>query len=76
MPKPACPNCGGHELYISTKPVSAGGGYAPDYLPGLGKLFRTAKFDVVVCESCGLTRMFASTAARAALQESPRWQRL
>ncbi len=28
----ACANCGGNELYRTKKPVSAGGGHAPNYL--------------------------------------------
>ena len=31
-----CPNCHSKNIYKS-KEVSAGGGHAPDYLPGLGK---------------------------------------
>ncbi len=30
-----CPECNGSNLYVSDE-VSAGGGYAPNYLPGLG----------------------------------------
>ena len=30
-----CPNCGGRTLYRGPE-TSAGGGHAPNYLPGLG----------------------------------------
>jgi predicted nucleic-acid-binding Zn-ribbon protein len=67
-----CPNCGGHTLYQGPE-TSAGGGYAPNYLPGLGGFIRQAKFVLVVCRDCGLTRAFASPQARAKLKESRRW---
>ena len=70
-----CTNCGGTNLYEG-KETSAGGGYAPNYLPGLGRFLRTAKFQLVVCEDCGLTRFFASKEARAKLPEAPRWKKM
>jgi predicted nucleic-acid-binding Zn-ribbon protein len=69
-----CPNCESDELYQS-KEVSAGGGHAPNYLPGLGKWYATAKFTLVVCKRCGLTRFFASSAAREKLDEARGWTR-
>lgn len=72
----ACPNCGGKELFRSAKGVSGGGGYAPNYLPGLGTTFTSAKFDVVVCSNCGLTRFFAQPETRARLVESSKWTRV
>ncbi len=70
-----CAGCGGSELYQS-KPVSAGGGYAPNYLPGLGGWVMAAKFRLVVCRSCGLTMFFAGEDALAKLPESDDWTRL
>lgn len=70
---PPCPNCRGNTLYES-QPVSSGGGQAPDYLRGLGRFVRSARFVVVVCRDCGLARFFASPEARAKLKESPRWK--
>jgi len=67
-----CPNCGGNTLYRS-RPVSSGGGHAPNFLPGLGKFLFSARFVVVVCRDCGLTRFFAQPEARAKLKESGRW---
>lgn len=68
-----CPNCGGHTLYEGPE-TSAGGGHAPSYLPGLGGFIRQAKFVLVVCRDCGLTRFFASAQARAKLKESRHWK--
>jgi hypothetical protein len=47
----------------SSSGVSSGGGYAPNYLPGLGSFFSPPQFTVVVCRDCGLTRFFASPEA-------------
>jgi len=70
-----CPNCGGANLYRSRKPVSAGGGYAPNYLPGLGSLLLSGRFSMIVCRDCGLTRFFARRDARDRLADSSKWER-
>ena len=69
-----CPECDGNRVYRHGG-ISAGGGYAPNYLSGLGTLFHPAKFTVAVCADCGLTRFYASTEARAKLAESKAWRR-
>jgi predicted nucleic-acid-binding Zn-ribbon protein len=69
-----CPNCRSTNLFRS-KEVSAGGGYAPNYLPGLGGLFSSEKFFLVVCGDCGLSRFFARPEATAKLPASPKWTR-
>jgi predicted nucleic-acid-binding Zn-ribbon protein len=71
-----CPNCESAEQYQSKKTVSAGGGYAPNYLPDLGRWHTAAKFTVVVCKRCGLTRWFATEEALQKLGESERWERV
>jgi len=73
--KANCPECGQSSLY-SSKEVSAGGGNAPNYLPGLGGFLSSAKFRVVVCKDCGLSRFFASPAALGKLSESNSWHKL
>ena len=70
-----CPNCGGNQLYQSD-PISAGGGHAPNYLPGLGSFFRAEQFLLVLCRDCGLTRFFARPEALAKLGESAKWHRV
>ena len=70
-----CPECGQANLY-SSREVSAGGGYAPNYLPDLGSFLSSAKFKLVVCKDCGLTRFFASSAALGKLSESNKWHKL
>lgn len=71
----ACPECGSEELFRS-RPVSSGGGHAPNYLAGLGGVLVSAKFTIVVCRRCGLTRFFAAPAATAKLSDSSKWTRL
>ena len=74
MKTSSCPECGRSNLY-SSKEVSSGGGYAPNYLPGLGGFLASAKFTVVVCKDCGLSRFFASSAAREKLSDSNTWHK-
>jgi predicted nucleic-acid-binding Zn-ribbon protein len=71
-----CPNCQSKSLFVTKTPVSAGGGHAPNHLPGLGTFWglRAARFDVVVCGDCGLTRFFAPEHALGRLQDSPEWE--
>jgi predicted nucleic-acid-binding Zn-ribbon protein len=68
-----CPHCGGMTLYQS-KDVGSGGSHGPDLLPGLGKFVFSAKFVVVVCRDCGLTRFYAQPEARAKLSGSKKWK--
>lgn len=70
----ACPNCNSTRLYKHIKPISAGGGQAPDFLDGLGTFFVAAKFEIVVCTDCGLTRFYALREALEKLRASDKWQ--
>ena len=68
-----CSNCGSSDLRVTrTDAVSP---YGPDLLPGASSLFHHAKFDVVVCCSCGLTRFFAPREAVEKLAQSARWEK-
>ncbi len=67
-----CPGCGGSSLY-QNRDVESRGGYGPDLLPGLGGFVRSAKFVVVVCSTCGLTRFYAQLEAREKLGDSKKW---
>jgi predicted nucleic-acid-binding Zn-ribbon protein len=71
-----CPNCRSSNSYKSVKPVSAGGGYAPNYLPGLGGVVHAEKFQVVLCADCGFTRFFASEKALSKVSVSKKWERV
>jgi predicted nucleic-acid-binding Zn-ribbon protein len=69
-----CPECDGNRVYRQGG-ISAGGGYAPNYLAGLGSFWIAPKFTISVCADCGLTRYYASPEARAKLQHSDEWRR-
>ena len=75
MKESPCPVCGSTYLFRS-KEVSAGGGYAPDYLPELHGFWVPAQFRLVLCKDCGLTRFFASKEAREKVSESKKWERI
>jgi len=70
-----CPNCSSRNLFKSDA-ISAGGGHAPNYLPGLGSFFSAEKFHLVVCGNCGLTRFFARQEALRKLADAKKWQRI
>jgi hypothetical protein len=69
-----CPNCGSRNLRKTT--TDAVGHAGPDLLPGAGRLFHQASFDVVVCCGCGLTRLFAEREAIGRIAESAVWERV
>lgn len=70
-----CPNCDGKSLYQSSE-VCATGPYGPNLLPGLGGIFKSAKFHAIVCRDCGLMRLFASREAMEKLAESRKWKQV
>jgi hypothetical protein len=51
-----CSECGGSRIRTTT--VSAGGGYAPDLLPGAHPWWRSGKLEVYVCCLCGHFQLF------------------
>lgn len=61
---------------MSLKTITAGGGYAPDLLPGLHPWYGSGKMRAVLCADCGLYRQYADTDARERVRTSPKWQRL
>jgi hypothetical protein len=67
-----CPHCGSSEIFRS-KAISAGGGHAPNLLPGLGKWYAAAKINLVICRGCGLMRMFAEQEALDKLTDTDDW---
>lgn len=51
-----CSECGGGEIYRTV--ISAGGGHAPDMLPGAHPWWRGGKMEVYVCGKCGHYQFF------------------
>ena len=69
-----CPECDGATLFTTT--TSSGGPYGPFLLPSLGGFLNSAKFRVVVCQDCGLTRFYAQPEALKKISEASQWQRV
>ncbi len=67
-----CPECGGQ---LHTTETGAKGGYGPNLLPGLGRFLSGARMNVVLCEDCGLLRLYADRSVLQKLQSSPKWRR-
>jgi predicted nucleic-acid-binding Zn-ribbon protein len=68
-----CPECKSPNLFCIE--TNSGGGYGPILLPRLGGFLRMARFCVVVCADCGLTRFYAEPGARAKLPRANGWRR-
>ena len=69
-----CPNCNGNEIYMNKEGVS-GGGFAADYLPGLGGFMYHAKLHPTICRDCGLVRFFVDEDSKSKLENSPKWEK-
>lgn len=63
-----CSECGGSEIYKAE--ISAGGGYAPDMLPGAHAWWRAGKLEAYVCGSCGHYQFFVSEEHLAKVKQS------
>jgi hypothetical protein len=70
-----CPHCGSKDVYQNKRGIS-GGGYAANYLPGLGGFMHCARLYPAICEACGLTRFFVDEKTRARLSASPKWEKV
>ena len=70
-----CPECGHSSLYASDE-VSTRGVGGLTLLPGLENIFTYGKLKVVICEDCGLMRLYASSDARKKLSDSGKWHKL
>ena len=69
-----CPNCGQKNIYQCTIGIS-GGGYAANYLPGLGGFLRRANLYPAICKDCGLVRFFIDEDTRSKLDDSEKWRK-
>jgi predicted nucleic-acid-binding Zn-ribbon protein len=71
----ACPECHSNKIYRYKKEIDAAGAYGPDLLPKLNsKWFSTAKFQPVVCKTCGFIRFYAAIESREKLDSSEHWE--
>ena len=81
-----CPECGKASLYLCrgvksgvTVPAGTATSTWFELLPGLGTTTSYPEFDVIVCESCGLTRFYAAEEACRRLGTSAtaaRWHKV
>jgi predicted nucleic-acid-binding Zn-ribbon protein len=69
-----CSNCGSDSLYVAR--AGGGGGYAPQFLPGLGSFLHFAYFHLVACSNCGYVRFFMDEDAKSKLAQSNQWKKL
>jgi hypothetical protein len=69
-----CPECEGTNIRMAT--VGAGGGYAPDLLPGAHPWWKGAALEVYVCCTCGYFQYFVPEEALARVVESKKFQPL
>jgi hypothetical protein len=58
-----CGECGKSNIRMTT--VAAGGGYAPDLLPGAHPWWKGGKLEVFVCCTCGHFQYFVPDEALA-----------
>ena len=72
--KRQCGECGSTSIYTTL--VSAGGGYAPDLLPGAHPWWRGGKLEVYVCTQCGLLQQFVPMDALDDVRESGKFKAL
>jgi hypothetical protein len=54
--KKKCNECDGTNIRMTT--VWAGGGYAPDLLPGTHPWWKSGKLEIYICETCGHFQFF------------------
>jgi len=68
-----CPECDGTDIYMAV--VSAGGGHAPDLLPGAHPWWKRGKLEVFVCGKCGRFHLYVPESALPLVRESKKFRR-
>jgi hypothetical protein len=63
-----CGECGTSNIRTTT--VSAGGGYAPDLLPGAHSFWKSGQLEVYICCTCGHFQFFVPEAGLPKVLES------
>lgn len=74
MRRTKCTECGGNEFYH--REVDSGGAYGPNLLPGAGRIFKMAKFDIQVCGRCGFVKWFVAERFLDNLKEKGKFTRI
>jgi len=68
-----CSECSGSEIYRTE--VGAGGGYAPDLLPGTHPWWRSGKLEVYVCGRCGHYQLFVPEEALSEMKHKQKFEK-
>jgi hypothetical protein len=68
-----CNECGGSDIRMTEVP--AGGGHAPDLLPGTHPWWKSGRLEVYVCCSCGFFQYFVPEEALPEVRESKEFER-
>jgi Zn ribbon nucleic-acid-binding protein len=68
-----CSECGSSEIYKAE--VGAGGGHAPDMLPGAHDWWRAGKLEVYVCGWCGHYQTFVPEKHLHRVKQSKKFMR-
>ena len=68
-----CPSCGSRDIYTTVVP--AGGGHAPDQLPGAHPWWRQGRLELYVCGACGYLQQYVPENALAEVRESKKFRR-
>ncbi len=66
-----CGECGSSD--IRTTVVYAGGGHAPDLLPGTHPWWKSGQLEVYVCCTCGYFQYFVPESALPEVRESKKF---
>ena len=67
-----CPTCGSRDIY--TTEVPAGGGHAPDLLPGAHPWWRPGRIELYVCGACGHFQQYVPENDLAKVRESKKFR--
>ena len=68
-----CSECGGTNIRTTT--VSAGGGHAPDLLPGTHSWWHTGSLEIYICLGCGHFQFFVPSDELSDVAESKNFTR-
>jgi hypothetical protein len=68
-----CGECGATDIRTTT--VSAGGGHAPDLLPGAHSFWRSGQLEIYICVACGHLQFFVARKYLPKVMESEKFKR-
>jgi hypothetical protein len=69
-----CNECGATDIRTAT--TTAGGGHAPDFLPGAHPWWRSGRLEIYVCCACGYFQFFVPEDELQEVRESEKFEAL